>query len=78
MDHVVTVSNLNAHLAGASGVPAHVLLTQNALWYWPHGKSTTRWYGSLKLVRLAEHGRAVQAISWVARHLAGADTAAAE
>jgi ADP-heptose:LPS heptosyltransferase len=51
LDHVVTVSNLNAHLAGAIGVPAHVLLTQNALWYWPHGKAATRWYASLKLVR---------------------------
>ena len=51
MDHVVTVSNLNAHLAGAIGVPAHVLLTQNALWYWPHGKAATRWYASLNLVR---------------------------
>ena len=51
LDHVVTVSNLNAHLAGAIGVPAHVLLTQNTLWYWPHGKAATRWYASLNLVR---------------------------
>ncbi|HEX2113842.1 MAG TPA: hypothetical protein VHM01_05510, partial [Alphaproteobacteria bacterium] len=54
LDLVVTVSNLNAHLAGATGIPAHVLLTQNTLWYWPHQKSTTPWYPSVRL-----HGVAV-------------------
>jgi len=52
LDHVVTVSNLNTHFAGAQGVPAHVLVTANALWYWPHGKSTTPWYGSLSLIHV--------------------------
>jgi tetratricopeptide (TPR) repeat protein len=78
LDHVVTVSNLNAHLAGAIGIPAHVLLTQNALWYWPHGKPSTRWYGSLRLTRLADHGSAAQAVSSIAGRLAEAGTAAAE
>jgi hypothetical protein len=80
LDHVVTVSNLNAHLAGAIGIPAHVLITQNTLWYWPYAKSVTRWYRSLKLVRLAEHGSAAQALSWIGRQLpgSGAGTAAAE
>jgi Flp pilus assembly protein TadD len=78
LDHVVTVSNLNAHLAGACGVPAHVLITQNALWYWPHRKTTTRWYASLRLTRLAERGSTGQAIASVARSLAGASSAAAD
>jgi Tfp pilus assembly protein PilF len=49
LDRVVTVSNLNAHFAGAMGIPAHVLVTQNGLWYWPHRKSTTAWYRSVQL-----------------------------
>jgi Tfp pilus assembly protein PilF len=52
LDLVVTVSNLNAHLAGAIGIPAHVLVTQNTLWYWPHQKQTTPWYPSLRLTRI--------------------------
>jgi tetratricopeptide (TPR) repeat protein len=68
LDHVVTVSNLNAHLAGAMGVPAHVLITQNALWYWPHGKSASRWYNALRLVRTA--GRApADALAEIAANL---------
>jgi len=54
LDHVVTVSNVNAHFAGAQGVPTHVLATANALWYWPHGKDKTPWYGSLTLVHVTE------------------------
>jgi tetratricopeptide (TPR) repeat protein len=49
LDTVVTVSNLNAHFAGAAGIPAHVLVTQNTLWYWPHHKTSSRWYASLRL-----------------------------
>jgi Tfp pilus assembly protein PilF len=70
LDHVVTVSNLNAHLAGACGVPAHVLITQNALWYWPHRKTTTRWYASLKLVRTAGQP-AVDTMASIAADLQG-------
>jgi len=49
LDAVVTVSNVNAHFAGAAGIPAHVLVTQNTLWYWPHHKPTTNWYPSVRL-----------------------------
>jgi tetratricopeptide (TPR) repeat protein/ADP-heptose:LPS heptosyltransferase len=52
LDMVVTVSNLNAHIAGAIGTPAHVLVTQNTLWYWPHQKPTTPWYPSVRLTRI--------------------------
>jgi hypothetical protein len=70
LDGVVTVSNLNAHLAGAAGIPAHVLVTQNTLWYWPHQKSTTRWYPSLRLSRIANRP-ARDAIREIAAALAG-------
>jgi Tfp pilus assembly protein PilF len=53
LDAVVTVSNLNAHLAGATGTPAHVLVTQNTLWYWPHQKTNTPWYRSVRLYGVA-------------------------
>jgi tetratricopeptide (TPR) repeat protein len=55
LDHVVTVSNLNVHLAGALGVPTDVLLTQSALWYWPQGKTRSPWYRSVRLARTTEH-----------------------
>jgi Tfp pilus assembly protein PilF/ADP-heptose:LPS heptosyltransferase len=64
LDAVVTVSNLNAHLAGAAGIPAQVLVTQNTLWYWPHQKSSTRWYPCLRLHGVAGgHQRAVASIA---------------
>jgi ADP-heptose:LPS heptosyltransferase len=64
LDTVVTVSNLNAHLAGAAGIPAHVLVTQNTLWYWPHAKSSTPWYPSVRLYGTGGgHGNAVAAIA---------------
>jgi ADP-heptose:LPS heptosyltransferase len=52
LDAIVTVSNLNAHLAGATGIPTHVLVTQNTLWYWPHEKPASAWYPSLRLTRI--------------------------
>lgn len=56
MDHVVSVSNTNAHLAGALGVPTTVLLPKRypVLWHWGfHGDETT-WYGSVRLLRNPE------------------------
>jgi hypothetical protein len=49
----VTVSNLNAHLAGALHVPTDVVLTDNVLWYWPHGRTQSPWYRSVRLRRPA-------------------------
>jgi len=50
LDRVVTVSNVNAHFAGAQGVPAHVLIAGNSPWYWLYGQTRTPWYGSVTLV----------------------------
>lgn len=51
-DHVVTVSNSTAHLAGACGVPTTVLLADGMgrYWYWGNG-DTTPWYPKTKIVR---------------------------
>lgn len=50
LDRVVTVSNVNAHFAGAQGIPTHVLVAVNSPWYWLYGQTRTPWYGSTALV----------------------------
>lgn len=50
-DAVVTVSNSTAHLCGAIGVRAAVLLPTNKgrLWYWHNDDANSYWYPSLHL-----------------------------
>jgi tetratricopeptide (TPR) repeat protein len=52
-DHVVTVSNINAHLAGALGVPASVMLGARfgRVWYFGLRGGETPWYPSLQIFR---------------------------
>jgi len=52
LDCVVTVSNINAHFAGAQGVPTYLLAAANAPWYWPYKKNTTSWYHSVVITHL--------------------------
>ena len=50
-DFVVSISNTNAHLAGALGVPTYLLLSKGAgaLWYWFNEKDGSNlWYPSIK------------------------------
>jgi len=53
MDHVVTISNTTAHLAGALGRPGTVLLPQSRglHWYWFTERPDSPWYPSLTLLR---------------------------
>jgi hypothetical protein len=51
LDLVITVDTLAAHLAGAMGIPAWVLLQQAADWRWMACGSTSPWYPSLRLFR---------------------------
>lgn len=51
LDLVITVDTLAAHLAGALGTPAWVLLQQRADWRWMHGASDSPWYPTLRLFR---------------------------
>ena len=51
LDHVVSISGLTAHLAGALGRPGHVLLPRAPLWFWFAGGRRCPWYPSLSLVR---------------------------
>jgi tetratricopeptide (TPR) repeat protein len=52
LDCVVSVDTAVAHLAGAMGVPCHLLIPYAAVdWRWGHGSTTTPWYESIILHR---------------------------
>jgi hypothetical protein len=49
LDLVITVDTLAAHLAGALGRPAWLLLQHAADWRWLHDRNDSPWYPSLRL-----------------------------
>jgi tetratricopeptide (TPR) repeat protein len=51
MDLVIAVASPIAHLAGALGRPAWVLLPFGADWPWMTGRSSSPWYPTLRLFR---------------------------
>lgn len=51
LDLVITVDTLAAHLAGALGKPAWVLLQHAADWRWMHARDDSPWYPTLRLWR---------------------------
>lgn len=51
MDHVITISNTTAHMAGAMGVPCSVMLGRAPLWYWQLDREDCLWYPSVRLFR---------------------------
>lgn len=51
LDLVITVDTPAAHLAGAMGCPAWILLPYEADWRWLHGRDDSPWYPSLSLFR---------------------------
>lgn len=56
LDLVITVDTLAAHLAGALGVPAWVMLQYAADWRWMTSTAKSPWYPSLRLFRQARTG----------------------
>ena len=56
LDLVLTVDTLAAHLAGALGVPAWLMLQYAADWRWMVERSDSPWYPSLRLFRQPSAG----------------------
>jgi Tfp pilus assembly protein PilF len=56
MDMVVTIDNSTAHLAGALGVPAFVLLPFVSDWRWLQAREDSPWYPTLRLFRQTQRG----------------------
>jgi Tfp pilus assembly protein PilF len=56
MDIVVTIDNSTAHLAGALGVPAFVLLPFVSDWRWLQVREDSPWYPTLRLFRQSKRG----------------------
>ncbi len=53
LDHVITIGNSVAHMCGAFGIPAKVLLPSVPDWRWGTETKTSHWYESLRLIRNA-------------------------
>jgi tetratricopeptide (TPR) repeat protein len=72
MDHVVTISNTTAHLAGALGRPGTVLLplARGLHWYWFTERPDSPWYPSLTLLRQSVPDRWDDVIDAAARRVA--------
>jgi hypothetical protein len=56
LDLVITVDTLAAHLAGALGVPAWIMLQKTADWRWMMDREDSPWYSSLRLFRQTRQG----------------------
>ncbi|MBY0337809.1 MAG: hypothetical protein K2X11_14425 [Acetobacteraceae bacterium] len=70
LDGLVTVDTAMAHLAGALGLPAVVLLPFVPDWRWGLGTERTPWYPTLRLARQAAPGDWDSAIQAALRLLA--------
>jgi Tfp pilus assembly protein PilF len=74
MDMVVTIDNSTAHLAGALGVPALVLLPFVSDWRWLQAREDSPWYPTLRLFRQPKVGdwqsvmQRVQSALWSHHH----------
>jgi hypothetical protein len=56
LDLVITVCTSNAHLAGALGRPAWVMLAYAPDWRWGTSSTTSAWYPSARLFRQPSKG----------------------
>jgi hypothetical protein len=70
LDLVITVDTLAAHLAGALGRPAWLLLQAAADWRWLHLRDDSPWYPSLTLFRQPAPGDWSSVLTQVQQRLA--------
>ena len=72
-DFVITVSNTNAHLAGALGKKTFLLLPKGKgrLWYWSSSKNKSEWYSSIEVVEQDFPGEWEPAINKVRKKVMG-------
>jgi hypothetical protein len=68
-DLVIAVDTSVAHLAGALGKPAWVLLPRFCDWRWMNDRPDTPWYPSVRLFRQTIHGAWAPVIATVAARL---------
>ncbi|MGE0725509.1 MAG: tetratricopeptide repeat protein [Alphaproteobacteria bacterium] len=73
LDLVVTISTATAHLAGALGKEAFVLVParRGLLWHWFDGRDDSPWYPSVRLFRQRRDGDWSEAMVEVANALSG-------
>jgi len=77
LDLVICVDNATAHLAGAVGARAIVLLPAIVDWRWMCERADTPWYPTVRLVRQARNGDWNEAMEQVREAVVRAVTAAA-
>ncbi|APA89142.1 tetratricopeptide repeat protein [Paraburkholderia sprentiae WSM5005] len=70
LDLVITVCTSVAHLAGALGVPAWVLLDVRPHWAWMLERRDSPWYPSIRLYRQRDYGQWEPVLAQVAHDLA--------
>lgn len=54
-DHVITIDNLNVHIAGALEVNTHLMLPYSSDWRWGDGAGESYWHKSVKLYRQTKY-----------------------
>lgn len=69
MDLVITVDTVIAHMAGAMGIPALLLLPSCPDWRWGQTGESTPWYPTLRLYRQTHLGNWTDVIARVLRDL---------
>lgn len=70
LDAVVSVDTSVAHLAGAMGIPVHLMLCLSPDWRWGLKTSTTQWYPATRLHRQRVHGDWRPVVAEVTRAIA--------
>ncbi|MCM0019342.1 MAG: tetratricopeptide repeat protein, partial [Tagaea sp.] len=70
LDALVTSCTASAHLAGAMGVPTHLLLSAAPDWRWMIGRSDSPWYPGMKLYRQTLPGDWRMPVMEIARDMA--------